>query len=113
MTSLHCARAIEFVELFCAGNVDGLSSLLAPDLVFRGPFHEFDSREAYLQSLFDDPPESTTFRLISLTEADDSVAVFYEYEKDAGSLPIAQWFRFRDAAICETLVVFDGRQTPA
>ncbi len=113
MTSLHRTRAVEFVEQFCAGNVDGLKSLLAPDLIFRGPYHEFDSRESYLQSLLSDPPEPAGCHLISVTEASDSVAVFYEYRKDLGPLMIAQWFRFRDAAICETLVVFDGRQYPA
>lgn len=101
--------AIEFLRCFCAGDLDGLASLLADDLQFNGPFHQFRSRAAYLDSLKKDPPEQCGYRVLSVTEGDDSVSVYYSYEKSDRSLTIAQLFRFKDQKICEILLVFDGR----
>lgn len=108
MTS-HRETAILFIGRFCAGDVTGLEPLLCEELQFRGPLHEFDSREAYLSVLCADPPERCDFQLLSVTQAEECVAVFYEYQKPDGSLTIAQLFRFRDARISEITLVFDGR----
>ena len=103
--------ALQFIKRFCAGDVAGLEPLLCEDLHFRGPWHRSDSRDAYLAVLCDDPPERCEFRLLSVTQADDSVAVFYEYRKADGSLTIAQLFHFRDDRISDITLVFDGRSS--
>lgn len=101
--------AISFVERFCTGDVEGLGSLLAENLRFRGPFHQFDSRDSYVSCLKDDPPTSSRFHVLSVTEDDDHVAVFYEYQKSDETVMIAQLFKCEDGKITETLLVFDGR----
>ncbi|QDT95249.1 nuclear transport factor 2 family protein [Gimesia aquarii] len=101
--------AISFVERFCAGDVEGLVLLLAKDLRFRGPFHQFDSRDAYVSCLKDNPPTRSRFHVLSVTEDDDHVAVFYEYQKTDETVMLAQLFKCEDGKITEILLVFDGR----
>ena len=99
--------AMESLRCFCAGDVSGLASLLAEDLVFRGPFHQFSSRDAYLDSLKKDRPEKCDYRVLSVTESGDSVSIYYDYEKRERTITIAQLFKFRNRKISEILLVFD------
>ena len=100
---------MRYLEAFCAGDIDELGSLLAPDLRFVGPFHEFDSSAAYLECLAADPPAECSYHVLSRMEKGDSAAVFYEYVKPQRSTTIAQLFRVRNGRISEILVIFDGR----
>ena len=101
--------ALEFLRCFCAGDVDSLEPLLAEDVHFNGPLYKFDSRDAYLNSLKDGPLGKCGYRDLSVTESNDSVSVYYEYEKSDRVITIAQLFRFRNGKISELLLVFDGR----
>jgi len=102
--------ALSYLRCFCAGDIDALESLLAPDLDFAGPLHRFDSRDAYIASLRRVPPGRCEYQVISLTERADEVAIFYEYEKPNGALTIGQLFGFRHNKIANMLLVFDGSQ---
>ena len=102
--------ALTYIHCFCAGDIDGLAPLLAPDLTFSGTFHSFASSEAYLSSLRDDPPERGQCKIQSVTEDSTSVAVFYEYHKPEGVMQLAQLFRMSGQKISDILLVFDGRQ---
>jgi hypothetical protein len=104
--------ALAFLHRFAAGDVDGLEPLLAEDLRVKGPYLTVRSRAEYLAALRRDPPEPSGLRVLSVTENDDSVAVFYEYEKRDGTLTVAQLFRFRDDVIYEIRLVFDARARP-
>ncbi len=101
--------AMEYLRRFCAGDVEGLEPLLAPELRFSGTFHTFHSRKEYLDTLKENPPEECGYRVVSVTENEDSVALFYEYQKPGGVLQIAQLFKMRSNRIQEVLLVFDGR----
>jgi hypothetical protein len=101
--------ALEFIERFCAGDINGIEHLLSADLRFRGPFYEFNSAEEYITSLLSNPPERCGFNILSITEGDDSLAVFYDYKKPEGVIRIAQLFKFKELLISEMLLVFDGR----
>ena len=103
--------AIQFLERFCAGDIDGLTPLLTEDLQLSGPFYQFRSRAAYLDSLGTDPLEARSFRVLSLTEDSNTVAIFDDYEKSTATLTIAQLFKFRNERISEMVLVFDGRES--
>lgn len=47
--------------------------------------------------------------MLSITESEHSVAVFYEYQKPDRAMQIAQLFKIKDEKIYEVLLVFDGR----
>ena len=100
-------KALQFVSSFCSGDVDGLAVLMADDFHLKGPLFEFDSKQAYLDSLADGGLERAGHRVISATETDGNVSIYYEYLKADGALTIAQLFTFRDGLIADSLVVFD------
>ncbi|MEE9166865.1 MAG: hypothetical protein V3U24_05310 [Candidatus Neomarinimicrobiota bacterium] len=102
--------ALEFVKSFCAGDINELAPLLANDLKFKGPLFQFESSVAYMRSLQEDPPEKSGYRLLSVTESNDSVSIFYEYQKREGPITIAQSFRIANRKISEILLVFDTRE---
>lgn len=106
-TMTICDVALEFLRRFCAGNVNALVPLLAEDLQPTGPLLECRSGGAYLDSLRDDPPEPCAYRIVSVTDSEETVAVFYDYKKPAGSVAVAQLFRFKDGQISKMFVVFD------
>lgn len=101
--------AMEFLRCFCAGDVNGLTVLLAEDLQFAGPLYQFRSRDAYVNVLKNDPPEQCGYQVLNITESGESVSIFYEYTKRDRAITIAQLFKFRLHKIHEILVVFDGR----
>ncbi len=101
--------AVEYLEHFCGGNVDGIASLLADDLDFKGPFHQFSSSVDYLQRLRDAPPAQVAYRVLGVTEGENSVSIYYDYQKERGALTVAQLFGFRDGKISSILLVFDTR----
>ena len=101
--------AMEYLRCFCAGDIDGLSRLLAADLRFSGTFHTYASASEYLDSLRSDPPEKCEYKVLSVTEGEGAVAVFYEYQKPDRAMQIAQLFKIRDHKINEMLLIFDGR----
>ena len=105
--SSHREQALTFVQRFAAGDVEGLAPLLAEDLQLSGPYLEVTSRAAYLEALRHDAPTPGRARVVSVTDDDETVAVFWEYERPRGPLTIAQLFRFRDEHICEIRLVFD------
>jgi hypothetical protein len=86
----HREQALEFLQRFAFGDINGLEPLLAEDLRLAGPYLRVESRAAYLEALRREPPEPCSIRVLSVTETDDTVAVFYEYEKRDTTLTIAQ-----------------------
>ena len=100
--------ALEYIRCFCAGDIEGLEPIMANNLKFSGTFVSFDSLDEYLDSLRNDPPEKCQYRVLSITENSDSVALFYDYEKPNGVIRIAQLFKISDEKINEILLVFNG-----
>lgn len=101
--------ALKYIECFCACDIEGLSSLLAPDLKLKGTLHSYNSSSEYLESLKNSPPEKCSYRILSVTEGNDSVSIFYDYIKTDSVITIAQMFKIHNQKIRETLLVFDGR----
>ena len=63
----------------------------------------------HMDSLKNDPPEKCGYRVLSVTESENSVSIYYNYEKSGGAITIAQLFKFKNQKISEVLLVFDGR----
>ncbi len=104
-------QALEFVQRFAAGDIEGLEPLLAEDLHLAGPYLQVESRAAYVDALRREPPEPSSVRVLSVTDNGDTVVIFYEYEKRDNALTVAQLFRFTDQRISEIRLVFDGRES--
>lgn len=100
--------SIAFAEAFCASDLARLELLLAPRLRFRGPLHSFDSREDYLQSLREAPPERGSCRVLQVHGDDREAAILYEYRKPGAAVLVAQFNRLVDQTIADTWLVFDA-----
>lgn len=100
--------AIEYLNCFCKGDIEGIESLLDPEFSLKGPLFEFDSRADYISSLRTDPPDAATLDLIHVSESDSVVSIFYTYRKTSVTTTVAQLFRFEDDKIKQTLLVFDS-----
>lgn len=98
-----------YLERFCAVDIEGLQPLLAPNLKFDGTFHRYHSRSEYIEDLRKNPPEKSSYKVLSMTENADSVAVFYDYRKQKKTIKLAQLFKVKDHKILEVLLIFDGR----
>lgn len=99
--------ALKYIKSFCNANINALEPLLAADLRFTGPFRTFKSAEDYLESLRKDPPEKCQYNILSITEGEESVVLFYEYQKPECTILIAQLFKIDNQKIRETVLVFD------
>ncbi len=101
--------AIEFVRRFCSGDAGGLGPLLAGEFHLKGPLFEFTSKQDYLDSMAQDGLEQAGYEILSVAESADTVSIFYEYQKAAGTITIAQRFQFSGGLITDILLVFDTR----
>ena len=102
--------ALSFVELFCAGDLEGLESILSDQLSVKGPYLSTNSRQDYLEALNVDPPVKAPFRILSVSEGDDGqVAIFWEYLKEQRPVTIGQLFTIRRHQVVKVLLVFDAR----
>lgn len=98
--------ALKYVRCFAAGDLEGLGSVLADPLRFTGPYLRVESKAAYLDALRVDPPEECDVVILSVTEEEGDVVVFYELRKPGGTVTVAQWFRVGAEGICESRLVF-------
>lgn len=101
--------ALAFIEHFSRGDIGAMETLMSEDLRFEGPFLEVGSRAEYLEALRQDPSPGCDYRILSITDSEEDVSVFYDLIKESGTLTVAQLFRFEDGLISEILVVFDSR----
>ena len=105
MTAGSLAR--RYVEAFCKSDIDGLASVLHPDLAFRGPLVAVDGARKYLALLRDDPPEPATFTERFLVEGEQKAAFLFDFRKPAASISMALFCRAEDGLLVEITLVFD------
>lgn len=92
-----------FVEYFCKADLEGISTLLSSDFRLKGPLFEFDSKDAYIESLIGNLDEDENAKILSVLGEGSEAAVFYTYRENL----IGQLFWCREGKITETLLVFD------
>ena len=109
MKTLNQQIALDFLQHFCQGNIQELSKLLDEDFSFRGPFIELNSKEDYIASLTEDPPKDFGIEILTSFEEENEVGLFYTFSKPNVSTPMAQYFKFNDGKISESLLIFDAR----
>lgn len=93
--------------VFSGTNVEALNDLLADEFSFKGPFYEFDSADAYIQSLQSDPPQGFEYEIIQSFETEACACLVYQFSKPGVSVPMAQIFDISDGKISKILLIFD------
>ena len=95
----HREVAMEYLRCICVSDLEGLARVLSPDFQFSRPFHDAYSRADSLENLEHDPPEKCPNKVVSVTEDNDRVAMFYHDEKTDKIIPIAQLFKMTHQTI--------------
>ena len=102
--------ACSFLDAFCRGDIEGIEALLAGTCRVQGPLSTWDNRDLYIAALRKDPPAKCRHRVLSVTESEDEVSVYYELKRPGETVTIAQLFRLRDQLIVGMLLVFAVEQ---
>lgn len=107
MTSpLHLAK--RYLEIFCSGeDLDRLYPLLADDLRFQGPFHEYASARAYVEALKADPPRGVRCTILGAYEQSGSACLVYRFTKPGVDTLMAQQFEVERERIGKMVLIFN------
>ena len=109
MSRSHLDIALSYLDHFCRAEIEELSELIHDDFHFSGPFIEVDSKESYLLSLKDDPPKNFSVEILKSFEDADGVCLIYDFAKPGVLTPMAQYFKFKEDKVTESLLIFDSR----
>ena len=75
--------AIQYLEGFSEGNIDKIRNLLGEGFEFDGPFYSGKSATDSIRTLESDPPDRSSYKIISIFEYDDEVCIIYNLKKRA------------------------------
>jgi len=90
----------------------------APTAPTRGPFaancgwklHSGKTAADYVRTLESDPPDRSSYEIISIFERDDEVCMIYKFEEKGVAADMAQLFKFDSGKISKSTLIFDSRQ---
>lgn len=100
--------ALKYMNIFYSStDITALRPLLADNLVFEGPLFQFDSAEAYLDSLKGDDRAGLSYELIQSFAQESSACVIYQFSKPGISVPMAQLFEIEEEKISKIVLIFD------
>ena len=100
--------ANQYMEIFFgSGSIGSLAEILSEDCSFKGPFYEFDTAKAYLESLKSDPPVNVSYQIIDSFENEESACLVYQFYKPGISAVMSQTFKVTDGKISSILLIFD------
>lgn len=103
--------ALKYMDILYSGkDIEMLRNILSEELIFKGPFFEFDTAEDYINSLKSDPPIGFKYELLYTFEESSVVCLIYQFSKPGIQTPMTQLFEFREDKICKTLLIFDTSQ---
>ena len=94
--------------VFCEEDIERLTNLLADRFFFQGPFFQFDSAAAYIDSLKADPPQGFGYTIISAFEDETSACLVYRFSKPGVDTPMAQLFEIDNSKTSNILLIFDS-----
>ncbi|HEY5220865.1 MAG TPA: nuclear transport factor 2 family protein [Candidatus Paceibacterota bacterium] len=101
-------------KIIVSGNNEGLSDIIADDIIFNGPLFKASGKEEFVNGFERWLQTKKTYALLKQFTADSAVASFYEInvETPAGivTLKEADWIEARDGKIIAIKVYFDPRE---
>ena len=102
--------AIQYLEGFSEGNIDKIRNLLAEGFEFDGPFYSGKSATDSIRTLESDPPDRSSYKIISIFEGGDEVCIIYKFEKKGVAAHMAQLFKIDSGKISKSTLIFDSKQ---
>jgi len=106
MTRLNLAK--QFLDIFYSGkNLDDLYRLVTDNFSFYGPLYQYNSAQAYIEALKNDPPNDLHYFILQEYENQTSVCLIYQFSKPGIQLPMTQLFEFQEEKISKITLIFD------
>ncbi len=100
----------KYLEIFYSGKkLNNLNSIFADDLKFEGPFYQFNSAAAYIESLEKAPPKGMKFKILKSYEDATSACIIYQFFKGKITTPMAQLFEIESEKIKTIKLIFDTK----
>lgn len=73
--------AIQYLDGFSEGDLNKIEKVWSDGFRFNGPFYPGKSAADYIRALESDPPDRSSYKIISIFERDDEVCIIYKFEK--------------------------------
>ncbi len=94
-------------SFFGQAPLEMMSTCLAVDLEFEGPFYKSSTAKEYLDSLREYPPTNVRYVLEKTYEDDTSVCLIYLFSKPGVETRMVQTFEIANEKIQKISLVFD------
>ncbi len=101
--------AIQNLDGFSEGDLNKIKNVPSDGFEFNGPFYSGKTAADYIRTLESDPPDRSSYKIISIFERDDEVCIIYRFEKKGVSVDMAQLFKFDSGKISKSTLIFDSR----
>ncbi len=102
--------AIQYLDGFSEGDLKKIRKVLSDEFELKGPFYSGKTAADYIRTLTSDPPDKSSYRIVSIFEGDDEVCIIYKFEKKGVAAHMAQLFKFDSGKISKSRLIFDSRQ---
>ena len=102
--------ANRYMEVFYGEEpIECLTEIFSEKFSFKGPFHEFNTSEEYIESLKSDPPVGVEYKIIEAYENENSACLVYQFSKPGMSTIMSQMFEVANGKISGIILVFDTK----
>lgn len=106
------AKPLDLAEIYMRSffglePLEAMSTILAQDLIFEGPFLKSFTAKEYLDSLRENPPEDARYFIEKAYEDENSACLVYWFSKPGVDTRMAQTFEIEDGKIHKIKLVFD------
>ncbi len=99
---------MQYMEIFYSGeDLERLFDILAEDLIFEGPYYQFNSAKDYVESLISSPPVDCDYEIINRFEQGKSVNLIYWFSKPGVRTMMSQLFEIENNQIAKIILIFD------
>ena len=102
--------AIQYLDGFSEGDLNKIRNVLSDEFELNGPFYYGKTAVDYIRTLESDPPDRSSYKIISIFESGDEVCIIYKFEKKGIVADMAQLFKFDSGKISKSILIFDSRQ---
>ena len=66
---------LEYLTCFYEGDISGVTAVLVLDFQLTGPLYTFQFRDEYIQSLWEDPPKPSLYKILEIAESEAGISV--------------------------------------
>lgn len=99
---------MEYMDIVYSGqDMQRLESILSEDCGFVGPWAEYDSANAYIRAMEENPLVDASYQMLNRFVEGNQVCLVYQFSKPGVSIPMVQVFETQAGRIHHIRLIFD------